>query len=96
MAFRVLPRALRPTRVWRLAEPLLEGMKDPEFEVLLRRIDASPIHPGNDVTVFFEGPPAFASMCASTIRFFPTSGTSPTAITARSSSRTAASRSRAA
>jgi hypothetical protein len=46
MAFRVLPRALRPTRVWRLAEPLLEGVKDPEFEVLLRRIDAAPIHRG--------------------------------------------------
>ena len=64
MAFRVLPRALRPTRVWRLAEPLIEGVKDPEFEVLLRRIDAAPIHRGNDVTVFFEGPPTFAAMCA--------------------------------
>jgi phosphatidylserine/phosphatidylglycerophosphate/cardiolipin synthase-like enzyme len=64
MAFRVLPRALRPMRVWRLAEQLLEGVKDPEFEVLLRRIDAAPIHRGNDVAVFFEGPPAFASMCA--------------------------------
>ena len=64
MAFRVLPRALGPTRVWRLAEPLPEGVKDPEFEVLLRRIDASVIHRGNDVTVFFEGPPAFAAMCA--------------------------------
>ena len=64
MAFRVLPRSLRPTRVWRLAEPLLEGVRDPEFEVLLRRIDAAPIYRGNDVTVFFEGPPAFASMCA--------------------------------
>ena len=64
MAFRVLPRALHPTRVWRLAEPLVEGVKDPGFEVLLRRIDASPIHRGNDVTVFFDGPAAFASMCA--------------------------------
>ena len=64
MAFRVLPRSLRPTHVWRLAEPLGEGVKDPEFEVLLRRIDASPIHRGNDVTVFFDGPSAFASMCA--------------------------------
>jgi len=36
------------------------------------------------------------SRCIFTTRFSPTSGTSPTAITARSSSRTAASRSRAA
>ena len=64
MAFRVLPRALRPTRVWRLAEKLAGGVRDPEFEVLLRRIDASVIHRGNQVTVFFEGPPAFAAMCA--------------------------------
>ncbi len=64
MAFRVLPRALGPTRVWRLAEPLVEGVKGWEFEVLLRRIDASPIHRGNDVSVFFDGPSAFASMCA--------------------------------
>ena len=64
MAFRVLPRALSPTRVWRLAEALAQGVRDPEFEVLLRRIDASPIFRGNAVTVFFDGPPAFASMCA--------------------------------
>jgi len=64
MAFRVLPRALRPGRVWRLAEALAQGARDPEFEVLLRRIDASPIYGGNAVTVFFDGPPAFASMCA--------------------------------
>src|ERR1700687_1831752 len=63
MAFRVLPRQLRPTRVWPLAEALGQGVKDPEFEVLLRRIDASPFYRGNAVTVFFDGPPAFASMC---------------------------------
>jgi cardiolipin synthase len=64
MAFRVLPRALRPTRVWRIAEHLEEGVNGPEFEVLLRRIDAAPIHQGNDVAVYCEGPPAFAAMCA--------------------------------
>jgi cardiolipin synthase A/B len=63
MAFRVLPRALRPKRVGRLAEALPQGVRDPGFEVLLRRIDASPLHRNNAVTVFFEGPPAFASMC---------------------------------
>ena len=57
MAFRVLPRELRPTRVWRLAEALALGVRDPEFEVLLRRIDAAPLHRGNAVTVFFDGPP---------------------------------------
>lgn len=63
MAFRVLPKELRPTRVWRLAEALALGVRDPGFEVLLQRIDASPLHRGNAVTVFFDGPPAFASMC---------------------------------
>ncbi len=63
MAFRVLPRELRPTRVWRLAQVLALGVRDPGFEVLLQRIDTSPLHRGNAVTVFFDGPPAFASMC---------------------------------
>jgi cardiolipin synthase A/B len=64
MAFRVLPRALRPTRVGLLAEALELGVRDPGFEVLLRRIDASPLYRGNAVTVFFDGPSAFDSMCA--------------------------------
>jgi hypothetical protein len=38
MAFRVLPRELAPTRVWRLAEALALGVRDPAFEVLLQRI----------------------------------------------------------
>ena len=38
--------------------------------MLLRRIDAAPIHRGNDVTVFFEGPPAFAAMGAAARRTF--------------------------
>jgi cardiolipin synthase len=63
MAFRVLPLELRPTRVWRLAEALALGVNDPGFEVLLQRIDTAPLHRGNAVTVFFDGPPAFASMC---------------------------------
>jgi phosphatidylserine/phosphatidylglycerophosphate/cardiolipin synthase-like enzyme len=40
------------------------GVRDPGFEVLLRRIDASPPYRGNAVTVFFDGPSAFDSMCA--------------------------------
>jgi cardiolipin synthase A/B len=62
MAFRVLPRALRPGRVGRLAAALPGGVRDPLFEVLLRRIDASPIHRGNAVTLYFDGTAAFAAM----------------------------------
>lgn len=64
MAFRVLPRSLRPRHVGRLASNLPEGVRDPGFEVLLRRIDASPIHPGNAVTLYFDGSQAFAAMHA--------------------------------
>jgi cardiolipin synthase len=64
MAFRVLPRDLRPRRVGRLAGALPGGVRDPAFEVLLRRIDASPIHRGNAVTLYFDGAKAFAAMLA--------------------------------
>jgi cardiolipin synthase len=64
MAFRVLPRDVRPGRVGRLAAALPGGVRDPLFEVLLRRIDASPIHRGNAITLYFDGPQAFAAMCA--------------------------------
>ena len=64
MAFRVLPREVRPGRVGRLAAALPDGVRDPLFEVLLRRIDASPIHRGNAVTLYFDGPEAFAAMGA--------------------------------
>src|SRR5512132_4111576 len=63
MACRVLPRQLRPAHVWRFAEALAPGVRDPGFEMLLQRIDTSPLHRGNAVTVFFDGPSAFASMC---------------------------------
>jgi cardiolipin synthase len=62
MAFRVLPRALAPQRVGRLAAALPGGVRDPGFEVLLRRIDESPIHRGNAVTLYFDGAEAFAAM----------------------------------
>jgi cardiolipin synthase len=64
MAFRVLPRRLRPERVGRLAGALPDGVRDPGFELLLRRIDAAPVHRGNAVTLYFDGPEAFAAMCA--------------------------------
>jgi cardiolipin synthase len=62
MAFRVLPRNLAPRNVGLLAGALTEGVRDPHFEVLLRRIDAAPIHRGNAVTLYFDGGPAFTAM----------------------------------
>ncbi len=64
MAFRVLPHDLRPKRVGRLAGALADGVEDRGFEVLLRRIDAKPIHRGNAVTLYFDGARAFAAMSA--------------------------------
>lgn len=64
MAFRVLPRDVRPKRVGLLAGALPGGLRGPGFEVLLRRIDASPLHPGNAVTVYFDGSEAFGAMSA--------------------------------
>jgi cardiolipin synthase len=62
MAYRVLPRELGTRRVGRLASALPDGVRDRGFEVLLRRIDASPIHCGNAVTLYFDGSKAFAAM----------------------------------
>lgn len=62
MAFRVLPRDLRPARVGRLAAALGNGVRDPGFEILLRRIETSLIHRGNAVTLYFDGAEAFAAM----------------------------------
>lgn len=45
-----------------LAGALPGGISDPGFEDLLVRIEGSPLHPGNRVEVFFNGPDAFASM----------------------------------
>lgn len=60
---RRLPAELRVRRVGRLARALPDGLRDPGFEVLLRRIDGAPILGGNEVKVFFRGEDAFASMC---------------------------------
>jgi len=62
-ANRRLPRELRVRRVGRLARALPDGLRDPGFEVLLRRIDGAPILGGNEVKVFVRGEDAFASMC---------------------------------
>jgi cardiolipin synthase len=59
---RRLPRELRVRRVGRLARALPDGVRDPGFELLLRRIDGAPILGGNEVQVFFRGEDAFAAM----------------------------------
>jgi cardiolipin synthase len=63
-AGRKLPRDLRPENVGRLAAALSEGLRDPGFLILLRRIDQSPVLDGNRVRVFFRGPETFEAMRA--------------------------------
>jgi len=60
---RRLPRELRAKQVGRLAGSFAEGLRDPQFEILLRRIDGAPVLGGNRVFVFFNGEDAFAAMC---------------------------------
>lgn len=60
---RKLPPELRAHRVARLAEALPQGVADPAFEPLLRRVDSAPLHAGNRVTLFASGEQAFAAMC---------------------------------
>jgi cardiolipin synthase len=57
-----LPRELRARRVGRLAARLAEGVEGPEFEELLRRIEQSPIYPGNRVALYLHGDQAFDAM----------------------------------
>jgi len=61
-AYRVLPPELRVRRVGRLAGALPGGVRDPQFETLLRRIDDAPTLPGNAAALFFDGAEAFAAM----------------------------------
>jgi cardiolipin synthase len=46
----------------RLAQGLPEGVRDPGFEILLRRIDGAPLLGGNEVEVYVRGEDAFAAM----------------------------------
>ena len=61
-AGRRLPPELRVGSVGKLAAALPEGLRDPGFAVLLRRIDESPILEGNRVRAFFRGPETFDAM----------------------------------
>jgi cardiolipin synthase len=61
---RTLPPELRVQNVGRLAAALPDGLRDPGFSILLRRIDESPMLDGNRVTTFFSGPQTFEAMRA--------------------------------
>ena len=61
-AGRRLPRELRGQNVVRLAQQLPEGVRDPGFEILLRRIDGAPLLGGNEVEVYVRGEDAFIAM----------------------------------
>ncbi len=62
--WRTLPPELRVESVGKLVAGLPEGLRDPGFAVLLRRIDESPILEGNRVGAFFRGPETFDAMLA--------------------------------
>ncbi len=62
MVGRRLPPDLRADRVGRQAEAFAGGVEDPAFADLLERIDDSPIHPSNQVTIYTQGDDAFAAM----------------------------------
>ena len=61
-AGRKLPAELRADAVGGLAAALPEGLRDPGFAVLLRRIDQSPILEGNRVRACFRGVETFEAM----------------------------------
>ncbi|HYU32735.1 MAG TPA: phospholipase D-like domain-containing protein [Thermoanaerobaculia bacterium] len=59
---RQLPRELRGRNVVRLAQDLPQGVRDPGFQILLRRIDGAPLLGGNEVRIYVRGKDAFAAM----------------------------------
>ena len=60
----VLPAALRAPHVAAVASTLPGGVRDPAFEILLRRIDGAPLLPAREVEPYFRGHEAFAAMRA--------------------------------
>ena len=64
MAGRKLPAELRADAVGGLAAALPDGLRDPGFPILLRRIDQSPFLEGNRVRACFRGPETFEAMRA--------------------------------
>ncbi len=63
-AGRKLPPELRADAVGSLAAALPDGLRDPGFQILLRRIDQSPLLEGNRVRACFRGPETFEAMRA--------------------------------
>jgi cardiolipin synthase len=63
-AGRKLPRDLRPEAVARQAAAFPDGLRGPNFETLLRRIEQAPILEGNRVRTFFRGDETFTAMLA--------------------------------
>lgn len=61
-AGRRLRRELRAENVGRLAASLPAGVRDPAFQELLERINASPFLPGNRVSLYFGGTDAIEAM----------------------------------
>jgi cardiolipin synthase A/B len=57
-----LPPELAPRRIGALAAALPTGVRGPELETLLRRVEAKPVHPGNRIEIYHSGEAAFAAM----------------------------------
>jgi len=57
-----LPPELAPRRIGVLAAALPTGVRGPELEALLRRVEAKPVHPGNRIEIYHGGEAAFAAM----------------------------------
>ncbi len=58
----LLPPELAPRRIGVLAAALPTGVRGPELETLLRRVEAKPVHPGNQIETYHTGEAAFAAM----------------------------------
>lgn len=61
-ARRRLPVELRPAGVSATAEALARGIRDPDFEQLLERIDGGPLVPALRIVPFFDGDVAMSAM----------------------------------
>ncbi|MBV8201750.1 MAG: hypothetical protein JOZ15_14100, partial [Acidobacteria bacterium] len=57
-----LPPELTARRIGRVAAALPGGARGPEIEALLRRVEAKPIQPGNQLEIYDTGEAAFAAM----------------------------------
>ena len=58
----LLPPELTARRIGRIAAALPDGLRGPDFETLLRRVEAKPVHPGNRLEIYHTGEAAFAAM----------------------------------